>query len=62
MSCFDYNVHPDAIKNLTVCNVAGEVFSIAFDTKLGRETFTGTNKKQVIENAALRIKRVCNIH
>ena len=62
MSGVNYNIHMDAVQNLTVCNVAGEVFCISFDTKLGRETFSGTNKKQVVEKAALRIKRACNIH
>lgn len=55
----NYNIRPDAIKNLTVCNLDNNVFCIAFDTKQGREVFQGVDKKQVVAQAALRIKRVC---
>lgn len=48
-------------KNLAVNNLNNKVFSIAFDTAMGHEVFQGTDRKKVVEDAALRIKRVGHI-
>ncbi len=61
MFIYSYDVRPDAVKNLVVNNLNNKVFSIAFDTAMGHEVFQGTDRKKVVEDAALRIKRVCHI-
>ena len=62
MSYFNsYNIKPDAVKNLIVRNIANSVFYISFDTTNGREVFQGTDRQKVVDQAALRIKRVLHV-
>ena len=62
MSYFNsYNIKPDAVKNLIVRNIANSVFYISFDTTNGCEVFQGTDRQKVVDQAALRIKRVLHV-
>jgi len=61
MFIYSYDMNLNAVKNVRCENLDDKVFSISFDTKLGHERFVGTDKKQVIQNAATRMKRACHV-
>lgn len=61
MVSFNCDIDVNAVKNVVVQNLANEVFYVAFDTKLGREEFKGTDRQQVVKDAATRIKRVTHV-